>query len=122
MTNKIIKNTLGALAFMVLAASGSAASAGVASITLGNVSSIDAKFNEAETAPIKVNSRRRGYGHRGYGGHRRYYGGRNYYGGHRRGYRGHRNYYGGHRRGYYGGRGHYRRGGGYYGHREYQGG
>ncbi|MBL4891902.1 MAG: hypothetical protein JKX91_08770 [Rhizobiaceae bacterium] len=68
MTNKTIKSTIAALALVVLATSGGTASAGVASMTLGNISPAAIQAGESEIAPIKVGNRR----HRG---HRRHHGG-----------------------------------------------
>lgn len=67
MTNTTFKSTIAALALVVLATSGGAASAGVASITLGNMSTAAIEAGESEIAPTKVGSRR----HRG---HRRHHG------------------------------------------------
>ena len=74
MTNKTFKSTIAALALVVLATSGGTASAGVASITLGNLSTAAIEAGESKTASTKVGYRRRhGHGHNhGYRRHNRW--------------------------------------------------
>lgn len=82
MTNKVIKSTLAALAFVMMASSVNVASAGVASTGLANLGVVTAPIGEVESSTAKVHYRYYGHSHRGYGrrhGYRRHR--RSYYGG-----------------------------------------
>jgi len=78
MTNKLVKTTLAALAFVTFVSSFNVASASVGSLALDSVNTINEQIGEVETAPTKVHYRYYGHSHRrnhynrGYG-HRRSY-------------------------------------------------
>lgn len=71
MKTKFFRSTLAALAFAVVATSGSVASAGVASTAIGNSGVVNTQIGEITTSPTQVHYRYYAHEHPSYGSRRR---------------------------------------------------